>query len=725
LGCQREALQECKALSVEYRIEGADGRFRWCRDFMHVVKGSEGKAKLLRGILVDITESKEAEAALKQKSEELDSFFRVTPDLLCIATTDGFFLRLNPSWEPTLGYTCEELMASHFLDFIHPDDVAATLQALATLAAQRSVVNFINRYRCKDGTYRWLEWSSAPAGKLIYAAARDITEQKRVEEALRQSDQRYKAFFSHSNEGVWRVELDPPFPIDLPEDESLERLLQNAYLAECNLALAHMMGFSTPEEVLGKQLGDLFPASNANEERIDSFRSAARHGFQTRTVGFRAPDKAGNTKYLLRTEVPIIENEMLVRVWGITRDVTELKRAEESLRKSEELFRTTFENAGIGMALVDMRGHPIKCNPALLRMLGYTEEELGGMAFTEFTHPDDRELDWGLYQELTAGKKEKYTIEKRYITKPGQLVWGLLTVSLVRGADGRPEHAVGMVEDITERKRVEEAIRELNTSLEQRVAARTAELAVARDLAERADRLKSAFLATMSHELRTPLNSIIGFTGIILQGLAGPLNAEQRKQLDMVRDSARHLLALINDVLDISKIEAGQLEVNTEPFDLRASIVKVAGIVRPLAEKKGLVLRMELAPEISMLVSDPRRVEQVLLNLLNNAIKFTERGAITLFAAIVPGALPSLRSTIRISVADTGIGIRPENLGELFHPFRQIDSGLSRQHEGTGLGLAICRRLAELLGGEIHAASEWGKGSVFTLTLPMKGPGES
>ncbi len=280
-------------------------------------------------------------------------------------------------------------------------------------------------------------------------------------------------------------------------------------------------------------------------------------------------------------------------------------------------------------------------------------------------------------------------------------------------------------------------LRQINQEMEQRIVARTAELASATQRAEAADRLKSAFLASMSHELRTPLNSIIGFTGIILQELAGPLNPEQRKQLGMVRDSGRHLLALINDVLDISKIEAGQLEVARETVAVRASGEKVVGLVKPMAEKKGLGLRVELAPEVGKVVGDQRRVEQVLLNLLNNAIKFTECGEVTLVGDVVtngilsnrPGApagsegasaATTMERVLRLAVRDTGIGIRPEDLTQLFKPFRQIDSGLTRQHEGTGLGLAICRRLAELMGGDILAESEWGKGSVFTLRLPMR-----
>ena len=308
-----------------------------------------------------------------------------------------------------------------------------------------------------------------------------------------------------------------------------------------------------------------------------------------------------------------------------------------------------------------------------------------------------------VYAEIARGGTHRR--ELQFKRKDGRVCWCRLMVRALDPSDPG-QGIVGVVEDVTEERAAAEALLD------------------AKQRAESADRLKSAFLATMSHELRTPLNSIIGFTGIVLQGLAGPLNEEQSKQLGMVRDSARHLLALINDVLDISKIEAGELVVGSEPFDLQRSIDKVAGIVRPLAEKKGLALRVEVEPGIGQMTSDARRVEQVLLNLLGNAIKFSEAGSVTLRAEVVDGFRLDAQhlpvEAVRLVVADTGIGIKPGDMDLLFTPFRQIDSTLSRQHEGTGLGLAICRRLATLMGGRIEARSEWGKGSVFTVTLPLQ-----
>ncbi|MFH0733669.1 MAG: YfiR/HmsC family protein [bacterium] len=266
--------------------------------------------------------------------------------------------------------------------------------------------------------------------------------------------------------------------------------------------------------------------------------------------------------------------------------------------------------------------------------------------------------------------------------------------------------------ELTERKKAEDELNKYRQHLEDMVNERTKELAIAKDKAESADRLKSAFLATMSHELRTPLNSIIGFTGILMKGIAGPINNEQLKQLGMAKGSAHHLLDLINDVLDISKIEAGELVVSLKPFDFSKSIQKVVSSVQPLAIKKNLEIILDISDDVTEAISDGRRVEQIFLNLLNNSIKFTDSGFVKIICRNENGKIIT-------KVIDSGIGIKDADRDKLFKPFSQIDTGLTRNHEGTGLGLSICSRLVEKLGGNISVESEIGVGSTFTVALPI------
>ncbi len=371
-----------------------------------------------------------------------------------------------------------------------------------------------------------------------------------------------------------------------------------------------------------------------------------------------------------------------------------------------ELMRLVVEAAPNALILADREGRIAMVNAQAEKLFGYPRAELlaqpleilvperfraahPGLRTDYVAHPGVRAMGAG--RDLFGRRKDGSEVPIEIGLNP--LVTGEGTLVLAS------------IIDITERKREEDLLRRTN-----------ADLTAATERAQAADRLKSVFLAVMSHELRTPLNSIIGFTGILLQGLAGSLNPEQTKQLGMVQSSARHLLTLINDILDISKIEAGEIKVVHEPFDLRASIGKIAGIVQPLAQQKGLMLNTEVAPEIDMLTSDRRRVEQVLLNLLNNAVKFTDHGGVTLRADVVA---PPSGPVVRFQVKDTGSGIKPEDMEKLFKPFQQVNSGLARSHEGTGLGLAICKRLIILLGGEIGVRSVWGEGSTFEFMLPL------
>lgn len=388
--------------------------------------------------------------------------------------------------------------------------------------------------------------------------------------------------------------------------------------------------------------------------------------------------------------------------------------AQQHSRELEERVevrtRELAESSAFWQALIDHVPSPIfykdtdllflGCNQAYERAFGVSRRDIVGKKVLDldFLSADDR-LRFQREQEqvMATGGTLHHEIEIPHAD--GGLHQMLYSATSFQRPDGNPGGIVGVLVDITEQKQAE------------------AELAIAKDVAESADRVKSAFLATMSHELRTPLNSIIGFTGILLQELAGPLNDEQNKQLGMVRNSARHLLALINDVLDISKIEAGELSLASETFSLESSLHKIVEIARPLAECKGLELAEDFDDGLGHLQGDSRRLEQVVLNLISNAIKFTRTGTVTVSATA--GMRDADNPEVCIRVIDTGVGIQESDLGDLFTPFRQIDSRLSREHEGTGLGLAICKRLTEMMGGCIEVNSRYGQGSEFIIKLPL------
>ena len=553
------------------------------------------------------------------------------------------------------------------------------------------------------------------ANQLRRLEEEELAERKKAEEAVRVAHQRLVNIIEFLPDATFVVDQDKRVIAWNRACEIMTGVKKEAVLGLGDYAYA--------EPFFGERRSGLIDLLDRPAPEVEARYEYVRRTGDTVWAEALVPRlRGGQGAHLRGVAAPLFDQEgRRCGAIEVVRDVTEQKRVEQALQESERKYRELVEHANSIILRWTHDGRITFLNEFGQRFFGYSPEEIIGRhvmgTIVPATDSGGRDLR-RLMAQISADPIAFEQNVNENMRHDGERVWIAWNNKIVRDAQGQVAEILSVGTDVTGLKRAEEAIQALNASLEQRVAERTAELAVAKERAEAADRLKSAFLASMSHELRTPLNSIIGFTGILLQGLAGPLSAEQSKQLGMVQNSARHLLALINDVLDISKIEAGQLEVSRERFDLRGSIMKVAGIVKPLAEKKGLGLEVEVGAGIGTVVSDARRVEQVLLNLLNNAVKFTERGKVVVRAGVEAGG-------VRIAVADTGIGIKAEDMSKLFEPFRQIDTGLSRQHEGTGLGLAICRRLAELLGGEIEAESEWGKGSEFTLTLPLKGTGES
>ncbi len=650
---------------------------------------------------------------LRESEQRFRHLFENNPVPMLIYQRGTFrMLAVNDAFVHHYGYSHEEALALNLSD-LYPENEKEPIRILAESLKGRAYVGEWH-HRKADGSIITI---IARSDDMDYwgsdariAVITDVTEMKRleaeqklIEQALRESELKHRTLFETANDGIV--------------------LMRRDRVIDCNARALTIFGCSR-DQIIGAPSCEYLPpirpyGCSSGEKANVEIDLALSGGAQCFEWEHSRPD---GTQFMAEVSLNHMELGEEVLLQAIVRDITERKLAEIELRDSSERFQTIFDMLPWGVCITNPEdGTFLHVNPSFGGVLGYSNEEMIGhtsLGLNIWRSNDDRDA-------MIRGVRENGEFQGEVVLqrKDGVFINANLCAKLIP-LDGLKSILV-VIEDITERKQAAEAIRELNASLERRVAERTSELAVARDRAEAADRLKSAFLATMSHELRTPLNSIIGFTGIILLELAGPLTAEQRKQLEMVQNSSTHLMALINDVLDISKIEAGQLEVRREPFDLRTSIMKVIGIVKPMADKKGLGLSVEMAAETAFLTSDPRRVEQIMMNLLNNAIKFTERGGVTLAAQIVPDPFVTSHSEIRISVTDTGMGIKTEDLGKLFQPFRQIDTGLSRQHEGTGLGLAICRRLTELLGGKITVESNWGQGSVFTLSLPVQEQGKS
>ncbi|MBI3417910.1 MAG: response regulator [Verrucomicrobia bacterium] len=388
--------------------------------------------------------------------------------------------------------------------------------------------------------------------------------------------------------------------------------------------------------------------------------------------------------------------------------------AEHALRESEEKFRAFVETTREWIWAIDCEGRHTYSNPAVKEILGYAPEELVGQNCLSFLHEEDREQMGYMLPIFIADQWGWRDLVLRWRHKDGSIRFLERNATPILDRTGRVVGFRGTDRDITERILVEQALAEERASLARRVEERTSELRAANEQLGRAARHKDEFLASMSHELRTPLNAVLGLSESLQEQIYGPLNEKQLRSLRSIEESGRHLLSLINDILDLSKIEAGKFHIEVAPVGIQSVCDASLRLVKQAALKKKIHLSATITEGLAFVSADERRLKQILVNLLSNAVKFTpEAGAVGLEVVHELGA-----GTIDFSVWDTGIGIAAENLPRLFQPFVQLDSKLSRQYNGTGLGLALVRAMTEMHGGTVSVTSEPGHGSRFTISLP-------
>ncbi len=387
--------------------------------------------------------------------------------------------------------------------------------------------------------------------------------------------------------------------------------------------------------------------------------------------------------------------------------LTHIQARDALLSASEARFRHLVDGVkDYAVFMLDPTGRVVTWNAGAERLKGYHAQEIVGENLAIFYEPVDRVRRKPELALLTAAEAGRSEDEGWRVRKDGSRFWANVIIAAMKDETGGLAGFANVTRDMTEHKQIEAEMLQMNAELEQRVIERTAQL-------EAASRAKSDFLAGMSHELRTPLNAIIGFSEVMVDGKTGALTPKQSQYLTHILNSGQHLLQLINNVLDLSKVEAGKMELYPEAFSVRRAVEEVSSLVAPMAQKKNLAIHAQVAPAVDEVTLDLQKFKQVLFNLLSNAVKFTPEGG-----QIEVLAQPHGETRLELRVRDTGIGIKAEDLDKLFKEFHQLDSGLSRQYSGTGLGLALTKRIVEFQQGSIRVESEPGHGSTFIVVLP-------
>jgi len=670
------------------------------------------------GVIViteDITQRKQAEKALKESEERLSTVLKNSSTVLAHLDRDLRYTWVynHPDYPP------EQILGKHS-DEIMPDPNRTKLREIQQKVLESGVGMKVELpFKLATGVEIFdinIEPLRDASGNIIglTTISMKVTELRRTEMQLRELGERYVLLFELTPDGVMTVDAD-------------------GKIVSINPAGASILGYEKPEDVIDVNLLLTYP------EQMRSIVRELLNKDYIENYEIEAVKDNGIPVYIIISCIAHKDDEGdITRYEAIFKDITERKMAEIELEKNRDILaelveKRTYElniineqmrltnayNRGLIEASLDPLvtispdGMVSDVNAATEKVTGCSRDELIGTSFSDyFTEPE--KAKGGYERVFSDGSVWDYALEIRH--KDGHITPVLYNATVYRDESGEVIGVFAAARDITERKQVEIALEEERASLAQRVNERTAKLSIANAELERANRLKDEFMASMSHELRTPINSILSISEVLSNDIFGKLNKEQLKALTDIDESGRHLLDLINDILDISKITVGQLGLEIKPVFVKQVCEAGMRLIEREAQKKHLRVSTSFDSTVTIIKADERRLRQMLVNLLSNSVKFTPDGGSIGLEVI--GYIEN--EQVEFTIWDTGIGISQEQMSKLFQPFVQLDSRLSRRYSGTGLGLALTRQLVELHNGSISVKSEPGKGSRFTLSLPWK-----
>jgi PAS domain S-box-containing protein len=669
------AIKKGSTESYTYQILHTDGKFRWITEEVCLLGDVDQKKQLLIGTIRDITEQKLADDKLREYLLIVSS----SSELMSLIDRDYRYVNVNQAYLDAYQKKAHEIegqtIASMFGEQVFQEIIRPNIDRclLGESISDKYWFDFPGSgHRFVDAKYNPVrEVDGTISG--VTVSARDITELKTAEEQLTI----FKLFAEESGQGFGMADLD-------------------GKITYVNSTLCRMAGFDSPEEVIGLLIYKTYLKTYKTQLENEILPAIKKNGQWTGEIDLLRKD--GST-------IHTIENFFLIRnalgedvAFALTvTDISDRKLAEEALMKSESNFRSIFTNAAIGIDVVDEKGNFLQVNEALANMMGYSAEELTKLDIESVTYSEDIDKSFTPLEEIFKNKKNCYRIEKRYVRKDGSVFWADLSVSPYFDVVTNQNLAIGTIIDISQAKMLQE---ELQRSKEE---------------AEQANQAKSEFLANMSHEIRTPLNAVIGFTELLESMVT---DRKQKSYLDSIKAGGKNLLMLINDILDLSKIEAGKLEFKYEAINPYAPITEIKQIFALKIEDKNLQFLIDVDDEIpESLVLDEVRLRQVIFNLIGNAIKFTDEGFVKFSVSKLISEDDNSKIDLLIAVQDSGIGIPEDQLERIFDAFSQQSGQSNRKYGGTGLGLSISKRLVEMMGGEISVKSTVGKGSTFTFRL--------